>query len=117
MIFFFRVSCGYIGASLVAQIVKNLLANAGDLGLIPGSGRCPGEGNGYPLQYSCLEKATDRGVGALQSVGTLLPALAFIERTIARDPSDFKMRLLITMYAGNQGIISIQRFSINLKAF
>ena len=29
--------------------------NAGDLGAIPGSGRCPGEGNGNPLQYSCLE--------------------------------------------------------------
>ena len=35
--------------------------NAGDPGLIPGSGRCPGEGNGYPLQYSCLENPTDRG--------------------------------------------------------
>ena len=30
-------------------------SNAGDLGSIPGLGRCPGEGNGYPLQYSCLE--------------------------------------------------------------
>ena len=36
--------------------------NAGDPGLIPGSGRSPGEGNGNPLQYSCLEKAMDRGV-------------------------------------------------------
>ena len=36
--------------------------NVGDLGLIPGSGRSPGEGNGYPLQYSCLEKSVDRGV-------------------------------------------------------
>ena len=37
--------------------------NAGDLGLIPGSGRCPGEGNGYPLplQYSCLENFMYRG--------------------------------------------------------
>ena len=33
--------------------------NAGDLGLIPGLGRSPGEGNGYPLQYSGLENATD----------------------------------------------------------
>ena len=40
----------------------NLTAcNAGDLGLIPGSGRSPGEGNGYPLQYSCLENSMDRG--------------------------------------------------------
>ena len=35
--------------------------NAGDLGLIPGSGRSPGEGNGYPLQYSCLENSMVRG--------------------------------------------------------
>ena len=35
--------------------------SAGDLGLIPGSGRSPGEGNGNPLQYSCLENPTDRG--------------------------------------------------------
>ena len=40
---------------------KNLLANAGDMGLIPGSGRSPGERNGYPLQYSCLENPMDRG--------------------------------------------------------
>ena len=41
--------------------MKNLLANAGDLGLIPGRGRSPGEGNGNPLQYSCLENLLDRG--------------------------------------------------------
>ena len=45
-------------------MVKNLPANAGDLrdmGLIPGSGRSLGEGNGNPLQYSCLENSMDRG--------------------------------------------------------
>ena len=35
--------------------------NAGDSGLIPGSGRSPGEGNGNPLQYSCLENSMDGG--------------------------------------------------------
>ena len=35
--------------------------NAGDMGLIPGLGRSSGQGNGYPLQYSCLENSTDRG--------------------------------------------------------
>ena len=39
---------------------KNLLANAGDVGSVPGLGRSPGEGNGNPLQYSCLEKPMDR---------------------------------------------------------
>ena len=37
------------------------ICNAGDLGLIPGSGRYPGEGNGNPLQYACLENPMDRG--------------------------------------------------------
>ena len=48
----------------VALMVKNLSANAEDIrdvGSIPGSGRSPGEGNGYPLQYSCLENPKDRG--------------------------------------------------------
>ena len=34
--------------------------NAGELGSIPGSGRCPGEGNGNPLHYACLEKSMDQ---------------------------------------------------------
>ena len=44
-------------------MVKNPPANAGgirDTGLIPGSGRSPGEGHGYPLQYACLENSMDR---------------------------------------------------------
>ena len=41
--------------------VKNLPASAGGSGSIPGSRRSPGEGNGNPLQYSCLENPTDRG--------------------------------------------------------
>ena len=40
---------------------KASACNAGDLGLIPGSGRSPGEGNGNPLQYSYLENSMDRG--------------------------------------------------------
>ena len=51
------------GALQVALRVKNLSANVGDardVGSIPGSGRSPGEGNGNPLQYSCLENPLDR---------------------------------------------------------
>ena len=51
-------------ASLVAQLVKNPPANAGDardVGLIPRSRRSSGEGNGNPLQYSCLENPMGRG--------------------------------------------------------
>ena len=43
------------------SVVKNPPANVGDLSLIPGSGRSPGEGNGNPLQYSCLGNPMDRG--------------------------------------------------------
>ena len=44
----------------IAQMVKNLPTIAGDTSSIPGWGRSPGEGNGYPLQYSCLGNAVDR---------------------------------------------------------
>ena len=53
-----------LGSIQVALVVKNLPANAedtGDTGSIPGSGRSHGEGNGNPLQYSCLENPMDGG--------------------------------------------------------
>ena len=52
------------GASHVALVVKNPTANVGgirDMGSISGSARSPRGGNGYPLQYSCLENPMDRG--------------------------------------------------------
>ena len=48
-------------ASQVALAVKNMAANAGDAGSIPGLGRSSGGGHGNPLQYSCLESSMDRG--------------------------------------------------------
>ena len=48
---------GFLGSS----VIKNPPANTGDVGLIPGSGRSPGEGHGNPIQYSCLENPMDRG--------------------------------------------------------
>ena len=48
---------GFPGGS----VVKNMPVKAGDAGSIPGSGRYPGEGNGNPLQYSCLGYPMDRG--------------------------------------------------------
>ena len=48
---------GFPGGS----VVKNLPANAEEVGLSPGSGRSPGGGNGNPLQYSCLDNPMDRG--------------------------------------------------------
>ena len=56
----------------MTQLVKNLPANAGDtrdVSSIPGSGRSPGGGHNYPLQYSYLENSINRGVCRLQSMG------------------------------------------------
>ena len=52
------LSLGFLDGSMV----KNPPADAADTGLIPGSGRSPGEGYGNPLQYSFLENSMDRGV-------------------------------------------------------
>ena len=49
-----------MGSQSRGSVVKNLPANAGDLDSIPGLGRSPGEGNGNPLQYSCLGNPIDR---------------------------------------------------------
>ena len=56
--FFFKVLLGFPGGS----VVKNLPANSGDAGLIPGLGRSPGEGNGNPLQHSYLGNPMDRAI-------------------------------------------------------
>ena len=49
---------------------KESACNAGNLGSIPGSGRSPGEGNGYPLQYSCLQNPMGRGACVTDSLGS-----------------------------------------------
>ena len=50
-----------VWASLFGSNGKESACNAGDSDLIPGLGRSPGGGNGYPLQYSCVENSMDRG--------------------------------------------------------
>ena len=49
---------------------KESACNAGDLGSIPGLGRFPGEGNGNPFQYSCLENSMDRGAWRATTMGS-----------------------------------------------
>ena len=56
LFFFLWLNKGFPGGS----VVKNLPANMGDMGLIPGLGRFPRKGNGNPLQCSCLENPIDR---------------------------------------------------------
>ena len=63
---FYHHLMGFCGASAThgfpgGSVVKNTPANAGDVDSMPGSGRGPGEGNGNPLQYSCLGNPMERG--------------------------------------------------------
>ena len=57
-------------ASQMALVVKNLPADAGDMGSNPGSGRSPEVGNGNPLQYSCLGNSRTEEPSGLQSMGS-----------------------------------------------
>ena len=56
---------GFPGGS----VVKNPPASTGDMALVPGSGRSPGEGNGNPFQYSCLGNPMDRGAWRAEDYG------------------------------------------------
>ena len=56
----FELDIVQVGAT-IGSVGKASSWNAGDLGSIPGSGRSPGEGNGNPLQYSCLENSMEGG--------------------------------------------------------
>ena len=72
-------------ASQVALVVKNLSASAGDTryrGLIPWSGRSPGEGNGNPLQYYCLENPMDKGAWQVTVHSERLPLWAMNDTRI-----------------------------------
>ena len=61
---------------------KESACNAGDSGLIPWSGKLPGEGNGYPLQYSHLENSMDRGT--TQNKNTLISHFTLVRMAIVK---------------------------------
>ena len=75
---------------LVAQPVKNLPAIQETTGLIPGSGRFPGEGNSSPLQYSCLENSMDRGAWL-----ATVCRVARVERDLATKPKRYNVLVQI----------------------
>ena len=74
----------------MALVVKNPPANAGgirDMGSIPGSARSPEGGNGYPLQYSCLENPMDRGAWGATVCGAAQRRTRLKQlNTLARSP-------------------------------
>ena len=93
------VTCGFPGGSAI----KNLPANAGDAGSIRGSGKSPGEGNGNPLQYSCLENPRDRGPWQEQVHGVTRVGHGFA--TKPPPPADIQLQSLFILYAllGTEG--------------
>ena len=84
--------------------VKASASNVGDPGWIPGSGRSPGEGNGNPLQYSCLENPMDRGAWQATVHGVAK------SQTWLRDFTQFnslKMAVLFPVFKGISTLFSI----------
>ena len=80
-------------------MIENPPANAGAMGLIPGLGKSPGEGNGNPLQYSCLENSMDRGawqatVHGVPKSGTLLSDLHFHFHAVTMSRAEKQLLLL-----------------------
>ena len=78
------------------SVVKNMLVNAGDMGSIPGPGRSPKEGNGKPLQYSCLENPMDREAwwATVRGVSKVLHTTELLIRRTgtARPPSNLELK-------------------------
>ena len=70
----------------MAKTVRNLTANAGYLGLIPGLGRSPGEENSYPLQYSGLENPMDSMVQGVAKSGTRLKRVCDTQTVACQAP-------------------------------
>ena len=80
--------------------VKASVCNVGELGSIPGSGRSPGEGNGNPLQYSCLENPMDRGAWWATAHG------------VAKSRTRLSDFTLLSLYGRNQSNI-VKQFPSN----
>ena len=76
----------YILHSPHSLVAKDSSCNAGDLSLIPQWGRSPGEGNGNPLQYSCLENPMDRGTWQ-----AIVHGVARVRRDLMTKPHQHKV--------------------------
>ena len=112
-----------MGISQVALVVKNLPANEGDIrdaGSIPGLGRSHRVGDGYPLQYSCLESPMDRGawwatVHGVRKSQTQLNHFTFtfhfhaLEKEMATHSSVLAWRIPCTEKSGRLQCIALQR--------
>ena len=101
---------------------KESACSSGDPCLIPGSGRCPGEGNSYPLQCSCLENSMDRGawwatVHGIAKSHTQLRDQHFhfffkLDVKGSRDVSDFLFLCCITEIKNQDHLCLVQRYRV-----
>ena len=99
-------------ASQAAQWVKNLLANAGDVGLISGLGRSPGGGQGYPFQYFGLENSIDCIVHGVAELDTT-ERLSLLEKEMATHSSILAWRIPRTEEPGGLQSIGLKRVGHN----
>ena len=76
---------------------KKSACNTGDLGLIPGSGRSSGRGNGKPLQYSCLENSMDRGAWQVTVCGVAKSRTLFTSSILTNITNVKKKSLVVEM--------------------
>ena len=95
-----RLQWGFPGAS----VVKNPPTNAGDEGSIPGLGRSPGEGNGYPPQYSCLGIPWPEEPGRLPCIGSQRVGHDFVIKQ-QQQQYVITQRVFLASHLGNQGTL------------
>ena len=82
-----EVSLEVYGGFPPSSVSKETACNAGDLGSMPGSGKSPGEGNGNPLQYSCLGNPMVRGAWQATVLGALRKGTRKSRHNLATKPS------------------------------
>ena len=98
-----QIILGFLGGS----VGKESTCNTGDLGLIPGSARSPGEGNGNPLQYSCLRILWAEESGGLQSEVAELDQLSTHTFYILLYKVDMMMMINSTWYINSICLVSM----------
>ena len=103
---------------------KESACNMGDVGLIPGLGRCPGEGNSYPLQYSGLKNSTDCTVHGVTKGGTRLSDFDLTLHALRRRSIGGAHLFTITALErrgdrtrGSAGLSALTSYSLKLKTF
>ena len=108
------VKRGFPGGS----VVKNLPVNAGDSGLVPGSGRSSGGGNGSPLQYSCLENLIDKGAwwatvhGVAKNRTRLSICYTTLQSKQVYKPN--KLKIYVCVYANRYILLYIYMYVIDI---